>query len=503
MTHPLSAAGPWLLAAALVGTAGPAPARAQAQAQAQAEPQLPREGGSPLPAPGAGIFQSGQNPLLGGVPSGQATPGTLALSLADAVARGLARNLGIVLGEQARLSAAGGRWQALSGVLPSAALRISQAREEINLQEFGFPVPPGESPIIGPFDVSAVHLGVSLPVFDYAAIQGARAGGAAEAAAGHSFQDVRDLVVYTVSSLYLQAVTASARIDAARAQLATAQALYDRAATMKQAGIVAGIEVLRAQVQLQSQQQRVIFYENERAKARLALVRAIGLPLAQEVQLTDQGSYVPAEAATLESALQLAYQSREDLQAALALVRVAEASRQAAIGTGLPSVRVNADIGRSSNAWDSLLGTYAVTAAVTVPLFQGGRVHGRLLQADAQLQQQRAQVEDLRARIEFEVRSALLDVRAADERVGVARTAADLADEQLVQAQDRFGAGVASNIEVVQAQEALATATENYISALFAHNLAKLSLARATGTAAEWRGVRGGAPSTTGQDGRR
>jgi outer membrane protein TolC len=466
-----------LLAAAALGAGS---------AGAQGEPQLPREGGAALPAaPSGGLSMGGQNPFLGGVPFGTATPGVLPLSLADAVARSLRQNLGIVLGEQAQRAAAGTRWQALSGVLPNAGLRLSQSREEINLEEFGFPVAPGQSPIIGPFSVSAVHVAVSQAIFDYTAIQGARAGSQAANAAVHTFKDTRDMVVFMTANLYLQAVTGASRIEAAQAQLRTAQALYDRAVSMKQAGVVAGIEVLRAQVQLQSQQQRVIFYENEFAKAKLTLQRAIGVPLGQQVQLTDSVAYAPLDGVALDALLAQAADSREDLQAALALLKAAEANRQAAIGLWIPTVRFNADVGRSSNAWDSLHGTYSVSTAVTVPIFQGGRVRGRVMQADAQMRQQEAQVADLRARVDFEVRSALLDVQAADQRVKVARSAADLANQQVVQAQDRFAAGVTGNIEVVQAQEALATATDNYLSALYAHNLAKISLARAIGLSEE------------------
>jgi outer membrane protein TolC len=448
------------------------------------EPQLAREGGQPLPAASSPLTV-GQNVLMGGVPVGRATAEVLPLSLADALARGLRQNLGIVLGEQAVRSASGSRWMALSGVLPNAGLRVSQSREEINLEEYGFPVAPGQSPIIGPFNVSAMHITASTPLFDWAAIQRARAGGQAAEAAGHSFRDARELVVSMTAGLYLQAVTARSRIEAARAQMQTAQALYERALSQKQAGIVAGIEVVRAQVQVQSQQQRLIFYENEFAKQKLALERAVGIPLGQQVELTDRLAYVPDEALTLDAALAQAYESREDLQGAAALLRAAQSNRQAAIGENLPSVSVTGDYGRSSAAWDSLKGTYAVSAAVRVPIFQGGRERGRVLQADAQLKQQQAQLEDLRARIEYEVRSALLDAQAADDRVRVAKSASDLAAQQLVQAQDRFVAGVASNIEVVQAQESVATATDNYLSALYAHNLAKISLARATGRSEE------------------
>jgi outer membrane protein TolC len=461
-----------MLAIALAA-AGPALAQS-------GEPQVPREGGQPLPGPTSSIT-NGQNTLMGGVPSGPVVPGVLRLSLSDAVARGLKQNLGIVLGEQSVRSANGLRWQALSGVLPSVGLRLGQSRQEINLEEYGFPVAPGTSPILGPFNVAALHLSATVPVFDYSAIQRARSGGQAADAVQHSFRDARDLVVFMTANLYLQAVTGLSRIDAAKAQLNTAQVLYEHAENQKKAGVVPGIEVVRAQVQVQSQQQRVIFYENEFAKQKLALERAVGIPLGQEVDLTDRAPFAAVDAMGVDEALKIAYESREDLRSAQSMIRAAEASRQAAIGEALPSVVVTGDYGESSSAWDTLHSTYAIQGAVRIPIFQGGHVKGRVAQADAQLLQQRAQVEDLRARIEYEVRAALLDVQAADQRVRVARSAADLAGQQLSQAQDRFTAGVASNIEVVQAQEAVATATDNYLSALYAHNLAKISLARATG----------------------
>jgi outer membrane protein TolC len=151
----------------------------------------------------------------------------------------------------------------------------------------------------------------------------------------------------------------------------------------------------------------------------------------------------------------------------------------------LPTVRLNTDYGRIGNTLADALGTYSVNATVTVPLFQGGRVRGRLLQTDAQLRQQAAQVEDMRSRIEYDVRTATLDAESADQRVRVAKRAANLADEQLAQARDRFAAGVTGNLEVVQAQEAVATATDNYLTSLHAHNIAKVSLARAIGLSEE------------------
>ena len=178
-----------------------------------------------------------------------------------------------------------------------------------------------------------------------------------------------------------------------------------------------------------------------------------------------------------------ARQQVEPLEQHAAATQKELAKAEAAWAELLPSVYFNADYGDIGPTWGSALGTYSVAAAVRIPLFQGGRERGRILQADAALAQARSQAADLRVRIELEVRSAFLDLRAADERVHVAQVAADLAGQQLTQTEDRFAAGVASHVEVVQAQDAVATASDNLINSLFAHNLAKAALARALGVA--------------------
>jgi outer membrane protein TolC len=252
---------------------------------------------------------------------------------------------------------------------------------------------------------------------------------------------------------------------------------------MKDAGTIAGIELIRAQVQVENLKQRVNYYENEFSKQKLMLARAVGLPLAQAFELTDQVPFKAIDTMPLDAALAQAYTNRADYKAALELLKADEARRRSAYGSLAPSVHLTADYGDIGPSWDSALGTYSVMGLVRVPLFQAGRERGRILIADAALQQDRAQMADLKARIEYEVRAAHLDVQAAAERVRVARSAADLANQQLTQAQDRFAAGVASHVEVVQAQEAVATESENLIASLFAHNVAKAALARATGMA--------------------
>jgi outer membrane protein TolC len=438
------------------------------------------------PAAGQSAGQLPAGLLLGGVPAAAApTASTVQLSLHDAIQRGLEHNLGVIVGQQRLRAADGTRRMALSALLPTVGASLAESKNKINLEAYGFPVAPGASPLIGPFTVSDRRISVDQALVDLSAINTARAGSAMKSAATFGYQDLREQVVVTVATLYFQTVATASRVVSAHAQLRTAEALYDRAVTMKQAGTVAGIEVVRAQVLVENQKQRVITFENDLAKEKLILGRAIGLPLGQAYELSDQVPYKAFDAMPLDQALSRAFDQRADYKSMTAQVKAAESSRRAAWAELLPSLYFEANYGDIGPTWGSALGTFTVAALVRIPIFQGGREHARIVQADAALQQVRAQAADLKVKIEYDVRAAFLDLKAADDRVKVARNAADLADQQLTQTQDRFSAGVASHVEVVQAQEAVATASENLISSLFAHNLAKAAVARALGVAEE------------------
>lgn len=424
-----------------------------------------------------------QNPFSGGVPSGRPAEGILALTLAEAIERGLKYNLGLVLGQQGTRTAEAVRLRALSGLLPNASIHVSETAQQINLAALGFSGFPGIPQIIGPFSVVDARAFVTQPVLDLAARYGARAESAGVKAAQFSYEDARDIAVLTVAYLYLQAVAGQARIEAVRAQFATAEALYKRAADMKSAGVVAGIDVLRAQVEMQAQQQRLIYFRNEFEKQKLNLARAIGLPVGQQFNLSDPLSYTPPPALTFEQAVEEAYRSRSDYRRALELVSAAESARRAAQAERYPTVSLDGNYGAIGRSPGQSHGTFVAAASLTIPVFQGERVKAAVLEADARLEQRRAELEDLRAAIYYQVRTAFLDLTAAGEQVQVARSAADLAAQQLAQAQDRFAAGVVNNVEVVQAQEAVATANDNYINGLYGYSLGKASLARALGGA--------------------
>jgi outer membrane protein TolC len=301
-------------------------------------------------------------------------------------------------------------------------------------------------------------------------------------AAELTLQDTRSVVGLGVRNLYLQALASASRLTAARAQTDTARALLTQATDLKNAGVVPGIDVLRAQVQVRSQEQRAILAENDFEKGKLQLARAIGLPLGQGFELADEMPYAPLQSMDLDTALAQAMRTRDDYRAAEARLQAALESKRAALANNYPSLNVSADYGNLGQSRADAHSTYTLLAQVRIPLFDAATTRGHVLETSGDLQRRQAELDDFRAQVEYEVRSAYLDVRAAEQQLEAARDQVALANQELEQTRDRFAAGVTGNIEVVQAQESVATATENYISSLYSHNLAKASLAHAIGS---------------------
>ncbi|MBZ5559865.1 MAG: TolC family protein [Acidobacteriia bacterium] len=436
--------------------------------------------GALCPAPARGQTLS---PYQRSVPAGELTAEPLALSIVDAIQRALDHNLGALYAEQRIGEAGGARWKALSELLPNLSGRLTASREKVNLEAFGFPLPAGIPAVVGPFNVYDARVFLTQSVYDVQKINEVRAEEHKVDAARFESKNARDIVVLIAGNAYSLAVASSAMVEAARAQLDTAQALAQQAADLKQGGLVAGIDVVRADVQLATARQRLTAAQVEFDKRKLTLARIIGLPLGQAFTLTDQIRPYAFPDISLERAVDQAYRSRSDYQAALARVRAAEANRQAAAGEALPSVKVTADYGDIGLSPRDSHGSFNVTGALNVPIFQGGKTKGKIMEADAELKVRRAEAEEMKSGIYYEVRAAFLDLQAGQEQLQVAARARELAASQLTQARDRFAAGVAGNIEVVQAQEAVALASDQYITALFTSNLATGNLIRALGGA--------------------
>jgi outer membrane protein TolC len=459
---------------------------------------MAQSSGDTPPAPTVSL-PGPQNPFLGSAPEGTATNEVLQIDFKEAIDRGLRNNLGLLLASDQTETARGEKWKELSDLLPNLGGRVIENVQNESLTALGFNKllpyfsPGGASsgsfprliPTFNYFDARAT---LNQSIFNFRDLQKERAASEGVKAARFSYKDAREMVVLAVGNAYLQAIAASARVETAEAQIKNAQALYDKAEDQQKAGLSPAIDTLRAHVELQTRQQQLIVAKNDLAKDRLSVSRIIGLPLGQEFVLTEKAPYQELTALPIDTYLQRAYAARGDYQAAEAQVRAAELTRRAATAGHYPSLDVSANLGDIGVTPSQSNGTWQVTGGVNIPIFAGGKVHSDVLQADAQLKDARSKLADLRGRIDYEVRTAVLDLNAAADQVEVARSSVDLAEQALAQSQDRFAAGVADNLEVVQAQESVASAHESYIQSLYGHNLAKVELAHSIGDAEE--GVR-------------
>jgi outer membrane protein TolC len=419
------------------------------------------------------------------VPQGTATSTPIALTLNDAIVRGLRANLGLLTSVQSNAQSRAQRLQALSALLPTVTGSIQEAAQQTNLAALGFKKIPGFNIplIVGPFSYSTAEAEAKIPVFNWSSWQRYRGSKELAKASELALKDARDLVVLAVGNAYLEIIASGARVDATQAQVNTAQVLFNRASDQKKAGVVPGIDVLRAQVELQQQQQTLVVQKNQLEKDKLTLARVIGLPIGQQFTVADPTPALPLEAVNLDEALTKAYANRSDYRAAESQVRGAELAVSAAKAAWYPTLGVSGYYGDQGPTFSSSHGVFTVTGSLNFNIFDGRRIRADVQQREADLNNARNQFQNLKGQIDFDVRNALLDLKASNEQVAVARSNSDLAHQTLTQAQDRFSAGVADNLEVVQAQQSVATASQNLINALYSNNLAKVELARALGLA--------------------
>ncbi len=424
-----------------------------------------------------------QGSYSGSRPAGKLIDGVLSLTLGEALAMGLRENLGALEQSAAVQQAQGQRQVARSGLLPQLNTAVSEEFERLNLREQGVEVTSfPEAVKFNFFDARAARLNQS--VFDLVRVRNLNSASENVHAQMHAARNARDLIVLAVGGAYLQLIATQARIDATTAQVVSSRAIFQQAADRLAAGLATRVDVTRSQVQLQTEQQRLRSLQADLETQKLRLARIIGLALGQRFAPLDTYPYVPLADITVETALPRAMQDRSDLRAAVAGVKAAEDSVKAARAERVPNLTVNADFGAAGiTPSHEATGVYSVAGTLTIPLYEGGRIRGDIEQASAALRQRRAEFEDLRGQVDQDVRQAFIDLGSAADQVGVAKSNVDLAHETLTQSRDRFNAGVADTVELVQAEQAVVQADDDYITAVFEHNLAKVSLARAMGNA--------------------
>jgi outer membrane protein TolC len=428
------------------------------------------------------VINRNQDPFLGSIPQGKATAETIDLSIEDALQRGLRYNLGLYLADRVTQQSRAAHLRALSDMLPVINGSFAEEEQKLNLKQFGFTF-PGIPTAVGPFGITDLRATGAWNAIDLHTIDNVRAASQNIKAAQFTYRDARDTVVLAVGANYLLTIANESRLEATQAELKSAQALYQLAADQETAGISPNIDTLRARVQLQAQQEAVIEAQNDLEKQRIALARVIGLPVGQKFRLINRVPYHPIPEMELENAYARALQTRPDYQAALASLRAAQLNRDAAWKQRLPSIDFAGEYGVLGTTPDSMSPNWMAAATLRIPIFQGGKIEADVQQTDAVLKQRQAQVDDMRGRIEQDVEDAILDLKAAAQQVEVAKTGLEYATQALGQSQDRFAAGVTNNVEVIQAQQQLASANDRYISSLYAHNIAKVLLARAIGNA--------------------
>jgi outer membrane protein TolC len=504
--------GRWALLAAALAPAllFAAPAFAQfgppsSQSQTTLATQLPLSGRSAQssgsvktseqPAPSTTATVNTLNPSVqiqgayaGSTPGVATQPFSGKLGLREAILRGLAYNLGQTDATQALRQAQGQSKVARSSLLPNLNGTVTENVQTINLRAEGFRFSfPGFAipAVIGPFNYIDFRAKLSQTVLDLTAINNYRAAGEVANANRYSAQDARDLIVLAVGGAYLQTIAAKARVVSEEAQLKGANAVYEQSQQQFAQGLVAKVDADRNQVQALTHQQRLVSLQNDLAKQKINLARMLGLPANDQYDVTDDVPFAPAAPVTMEDALAQAFKQRADLKAADAQMRAAERAHAAARAERYPSLSVTGDyggIGVNSNQLDT---TYTVAATLKIPIWQGGRAEGDIQQAGAALGQRRAEYEDLKGQIESDVRSAYLDLQAAASQVEVAQKNVEVNKEALELTRQKVQVGVTDNVAYVQAQEDVTNAEFDYINGVFAYNIAKLSLARAMGRAAD------------------
>jgi outer membrane protein TolC len=450
-----------------------------------------RLGAQTLPSLSSTSSAQAASSFQGSVATGEVSAQPISLTLDEAMERGLKTNLGVILSGAQTAAARGERLSQLQALLPSVDASAKETVIQIDLPAEGLRI-PGFPKIIGPIGFTDLRATLNWSLIDVASLRNYLAARHNFAAAQLSAQDARDLVVLVVGNAYLLALADETRVASVEAQVATAKVSLDQAVANHQAGTAPLLDELRARVDSQSLEQQLIVAKNALEKDKLALARVIGLPLEQSFTLADKAPYAAFDQIDVEAAIHEAHANRKDLAAMVEQTRAAEQQRKAATAERLPTLSFAGDYGDIGTTLSHSHGTGDATGTLSVPLFREYGLRGEAQQAQAQLDTAQARLSDKNAQVDADVRDALLDIASAQKMVEVARSSVELANEALSEAQQRYANGVSDNLAVSQAQQSVAQANNQYVTSLYRHNVAKLSLARALGEGEEYRKFLGG-----------
>ena len=428
----------------------------------------------------AGAIYGQTRPESRPVPVTSPDAAVLRLTLRDAVSRALSEGTAARLAAERTERSRARADQARSGLLPQVDAEVQDSSEILNLKTFGLTL-PGLPSIVGPFNVFDAHVRVAAKIVDVAAYRRWRAARQGIVVSDLERRQTENEVAAAVATLYVGVQRAEASIEASRANVDLSQRLFQLAEDQRKAGVATALDSTRAGVALARQRQLLIVAESRRDSARLALARAIGLDLGTSFVLTDPLRGAREALPSVESALALAKRQRPELAAASERLRQADLSLSAGRAERLPSVSAQFQGGYNGNHLRDLDWNRVVGATVSVPIFTGGRLASRIAE-DESLKREAAIAEhDAERQVEQDIRQALLNLESARSRAAVAEENERLSRQELEFAQDRFTNGVASSIEVDNAQTSLVAAQDDRIAAFADEAQARYDLARATG----------------------
>jgi outer membrane protein TolC len=417
---------------------------------------------------------------------------TLPLSLKRAVEIALAPEGSprVALAEESIRQSQTGIAQARAAFLPDIETSVTDQSETVNLRTFGlnFPLPAGVSfpSLVGPFSVFDARATAQQSVFDFSSIRKYQSSKVTVEATKADADTTRNQVSDTVARAYLACLRADATVETQKANVDLSDALLKLSEREKTAGTGLAIEVTRAQVQLANDRQNLIVAENDRRKAVLNLLRAMGLNLDARIEFTDKLAYKPVDVGPMEAALEKARKERAELKAQAKREEIAKLNYGSVKAERLPSLSAFGNYGTIGPEIIGALPTRAVGVTLKVPVFDGGRREARRAESLSQLRQEEIRSRDVKQQVELDVRLALDSIRSAASQVETAREGLTLSENELAQARRRYEGGVANSIEVTDAQTRLDRARDNQIAALYNYNLARLDLATATGSIAEY-----------------
>ncbi|GAC1423574.1 MAG: hypothetical protein NVSMB62_20040 [Acidobacteriaceae bacterium] len=434
------------------------------------------------------------NSLLSGDRFGNVTvqresPGAIPLSIDEAVARGVRLNLQMQLATETERTVRAQILAVENNLLPNIKATAYTNTLELNLAAMGFEpsslaglgFPAGAFHQIVKVDTTGAQVSLDQPLFNMPDIYLWNAARKSAQVAELAVLNTRGGVIDSVAVQYLAALADQAQIANAQALVAADQEVLRQANLFKDSGVGTNLDVLRARVQLQTEEQTLVRAENTFAKDKIALNRLIGLPAGQEITLTDTVPYAEFAVMPLEQAKSVAYQRRKDLLALQSQMEVAERVRKATRAEHLPQLAFSGFYGVLGETRGLYHGVFSAEGVLKIPILEEGRFRGENEVAAAQILGLHHQINALKVTIEQQIRASMLDVESAAQLVKVAQSNVELATQALSDTRDRFTAGAADNLPVIQAQASLAAAQSRLISTQFQYNNAKLQLARNSG----------------------